>query len=84
VIIPDIKKNLYLENCAACHGEDGRGDVAPGLADPVFQEVYDESLLGLTIRDGIEETEMPPFGETGMELTDQEISNIMAFIRTLG
>jgi mono/diheme cytochrome c family protein len=72
---------LFAENCAMCHGEDGRGDVAPGLADSVFQEVYDDRLLGLTIRDGIENTEMPPFGELG--LSDQDISDIIAHIRTL-
>jgi mono/diheme cytochrome c family protein len=72
---------LFADNCAACHGEDGRGDVAPGLADPVFQEVYDDRLLGLTIRDGIDDTQMPSFSEMG--LSHQEISDIIAYIRTL-
>jgi mono/diheme cytochrome c family protein len=74
---------LYEENCGACHGEDGRGDVAPNLVDPVFRQIYDDRLLGLTIRDGIEDTEMPPFGEQGFELSDQEITDIMAYIRSL-
>jgi mono/diheme cytochrome c family protein len=77
----EVGEALFAENCALCHGEDGRGDVAPGLADPVFQEIYDDRLLGLTIRDGIEDTQMPSFRE--MDLSDQEISDIMAFIRTL-
>lgn len=72
---------LYLDNCAPCHGENGEGDVGPGLRDPVFQEVYDDRLLGLVIRDGIENTQMPAFLEMG--LSDKEISDIMAYIRTL-
>jgi mono/diheme cytochrome c family protein len=74
-------KEIFAEMCALCHGEDGRGDVAPGLTDPVFQEVYDDRLLGLTIRDGIEETQMLSFRE--MDLSDQDISDVMAYIRTL-
>jgi len=27
---------LYGVNCAGCHGADGKGDAARGLADPVF------------------------------------------------
>jgi mono/diheme cytochrome c family protein len=74
-------KALFGEMCALCHGEDGRGDVGPSVVDAVFQEVYDDRLLGLTIRDGIDDTEMPSFRE--MDLSDQEISDIMAYIRTL-
>jgi mono/diheme cytochrome c family protein len=74
-------KVLFAETCALCHGEDGRGDVASSLSDPVFQEVYDDRLLGLTIRDGIENTQMPSFREMG--LSHQEISDIIAYIRTL-
>jgi mono/diheme cytochrome c family protein len=71
---------LYEEYCLDCHGERGRGDWAPSFADPVFQEVYDDPLLGLTIRDGIDNTGMMSFREEGF--TDQEISDVMAYIRS--
>lgn len=74
-------KALFAETCALCHGEDGRGDVGPGLTDAVFQEAYDDRLLGLTIRDGIDNTEMLAFSD--MDYTDQDISDVIAYIRTL-
>jgi hypothetical protein len=42
--------------------------------------VYDDRLLGLTIRDGIDNTGMMSFREEGF--TDQEISDVMAYIRS--
>lgn len=74
-------EELYADWCSDCHGEAGRGDTAPSLMDPIFQEVYDDRLLGLTIRDGIDDTGMDSWGS---DLTVQEISDIIAYIRTLG
>jgi mono/diheme cytochrome c family protein len=74
-------KRLYGENCVDCHGVGGRSDTAPSLVDHVFHEVYDDRLLGLTIRDGIEDTGMMSFGD--QDLSDQDISDIVAYIRSL-
>ena len=72
---------LFAENCLDCHGERGRGNTAPNLVDPVFRQVYDDRLLGLTIRDGTDNTGMVGFRE--MRLSDQDISDIIAYLRSL-
>ena len=77
----DAGAEKFEETCSPCHGEAGIGTLSPSLVDSVFAEVYDDRLLGLTIRDGTENTGMPPAGE--LDLTEQDISNIIAYIRTL-
>ena len=40
-------KSLYADNCAACHGAEGRGGAAIALADPVYLAIADEAGLWL-------------------------------------
>ncbi|MFN0124414.1 MAG: c-type cytochrome, partial [Blastocatellia bacterium] len=51
---------LYLENCAGCHGKDGRGAQAPSLTRSAIV-LHDEKgeTLGPVIREGRQG--MPPF-----------------------
>ena len=34
---------LYAQNCAGCHGAQGRGGAAISLADPVYLAIVDEA-----------------------------------------
>ena len=36
---------LYAENCAGCHGPQGRGGAAIALADPVYLRIADEASM---------------------------------------
>ncbi|MBV8050085.1 MAG: cytochrome c [Acidobacteriaceae bacterium] len=70
-------QTLYGENCAACHGAEGRGGAAIRLADPVYLAVMDESPLRKIIANGVRGTSMPAFGQSaGGTLTDQQIGVI--------
>lgn len=65
---------LYKANCAACHGENGRGGAAIALANPVYLAVAGEDNLREIAAKGIAGKLMPPFAKSaGGMLTDQQI-----------
>jgi len=79
----DRGKELFEARCSLCHGENGRG--GPGflgisLTNPVVQKAEPQFLL-LTVRDGRAGTPMVPFGETGLNLSDREILDVVAYVR---
>ena len=72
---------LYAENCAGCHGAQGRGGAAIGLADPVYLAIIDESSLRKVTANGVPGTSMPAFAQrAGGMLTDQQIDVITSGI----
>ncbi|HLK64297.1 MAG TPA: c-type cytochrome [Bryobacteraceae bacterium] len=73
---------LYAENCAACHGENGRGGAAIALANPVYLALADERTLRNVVANGVHRTAMPAFAESaGGLLTDKQIDLITEGIR---
>jgi len=74
---------LYAENCAACHGVQGRGGAAIALADPVYLTIVDESSLRKVTASGVAGTSMPAFAQSaGGMLTDRQIDVITSGIRS--
>lgn len=74
---------LYGENCAGCHGTEGRGGAAIALADPVYLAVADESTMRKIIANGVRGTSMPAFAQSaGGILTDKQIDVITSEIRS--
>jgi cytochrome c oxidase cbb3-type subunit III len=74
-------RTLYEENCAGCHGAQGRGGPAIALADPVYLAIVDESSMRKIIANGVHGTSMPAFAQSaGGMLTDQQIEVISSGI----
>jgi cytochrome c oxidase cbb3-type subunit 3 len=69
---------LYVQNCAACHGEDGNGGIGVPLALPSFQTVVSDDYLRSTIRHGRPGRVMPAF----TALSDDEIAAVVKHVRT--
>ena len=46
---------LYRQNCAGCHGQDGKGNTALGLANPVYLAIAsDDTIRRVTaLRDSV-------------------------------
>ena len=66
---------LYKENCAACHGENGRSGAAISLANPVYLAVAGEKTLQRAIAKGVPGSLMPPFAKSsGGMLTDRQVT----------
>jgi cytochrome c oxidase cbb3-type subunit III len=74
---------LYAENCAGCHGADGRGGAAIALANPVYLAIADDAAIRKVITEGVRGTAMPAFAESaGGFLTDAQIDVITKEIRS--
>ena len=73
---------LYKQNCAGCHGTDGKGGAAIALADPVYLAIADDAVLQQAATNGISGTAMPAFAESaGGMLTDKQIAILVNGIR---
>lgn len=65
---------LYNQNCAACHGNNGKNGAAISLANPVYIELTGQANLQNIIAHGVSGGLMPPFAKSsGGMLTDKQI-----------
>jgi len=74
---------LYGANCAGCHGEQGRGGAAIGLAEPVYLAIADDASIRKVTAEGVGGTAMPAFAQSaGGMLTDAQVDVITSGIRS--
>ena len=74
---------LYDQNCAVCHGAEGRGRVGASL-DKVWSSIRPDLGIKSTISNGVMGSPMPAWSQVnGGPLTETEIDNLVAFIMTL-
>jgi cytochrome c oxidase cbb3-type subunit 3 len=68
---------LYAQNCAGCHGAQGRGGASISLANPVYLTIVDETKMRTIVANGVRRTSMPAFAQlAGGMLTEQQIEVI--------
>ncbi len=85
----DRGKTSFLQNCTLCHGEDGRAQgsaiaIAADLTRPdSWKYGSGDARLFSSIRNGAGDN-MPPFGPIGQGLKDEEIWDLVNFIRSIG
>jgi mono/diheme cytochrome c family protein len=76
---PERGGQLYVENCAMCHGVDGQGRVGARLEN--FPGIQIEATLRETISQGVRGSVMPAWGQTyGGPLSEQDIADIVSYI----
>jgi mono/diheme cytochrome c family protein len=74
---------LYAENCAGCHGADGRIGATISLSDPVYLAIANDAAISSVISKGVSGTAMPAFARSnGGMLTDKQIAAITSGIRS--
>lgn len=71
-------KNLYVKNCASCHGNEGKGVTGTALADQLFLSSATDSYIKYAIVNGRDGTPMESFVGT---LQDEDINDIVVYIR---
>ncbi len=73
---------LFAQNCAGCHGGEGKGNAALSLANPVYLALADDAVLRRVIAQGVEGTLMPAFARSaGGMLTDKQVEVLVQGIR---
>ena len=73
---------LYGQNCAGCHGKDGKLGPAPPLNDPLFRAIVPEEELENVITKGRKQALMPAFAkENGGNLTKAQIRVLVLEIK---
>src|ERR1700722_17720485 len=69
---------LYKQNCAGCHGENGKNGAAISLANPVYLAVAGEATVRQIIANGVAGKLMPGFETSaGGTLTDRQIDSLV-------
>jgi putative heme-binding domain-containing protein len=78
----DLKngQQLFMGQCARCHGSKGEGGRGAVLAEPRLRHAPDDESLFMVIRDGIKGTEMP----AGYAVDTRETWELAAYVRSLG
>jgi len=76
-------EDLYRVRCMGCHGEKGQGGVGLNLKNPVVQK-FDPEFLAITVRDGRDGTHMVAFGKDGVGFADQDVADVISYVKTFG
>jgi mono/diheme cytochrome c family protein len=70
---------LYSVYCIVCHGDKGAGSLLTTVSLKDAATGMDDAKLARFITEGVPGTSMPGFGKT---LTDEQIADLVAFVRT--
>lgn len=74
---------LYSQNCAGCHGANGKNGAAYNLSNPDYLSWVDDSTLRKVIANGVPGTQMPAFAQSaGGFLTDAQIDDLVHGMRS--
>jgi len=80
---PTAFQTLYDQQCAGCHGRDGRQGAARPLNDPVYLALVPAERIRQVITDGVPGTAQPALAlGAGGALTREEIESLVQGLRT--
>lgn len=74
---PDRANDLYLENCASCHGTNADGGMGGSLSDGLWKHGSDAEIAR-SISEGLPDLGMPAFEQT---LSPEQIRSLVVFLR---
>lgn len=71
---------LYKKHCAACHGDNGKGKVAPDLTAKTMIHGDSDGEIFKTLSDGVKGTPMKGYSK---ELAEKERWSLVNYIKSL-
>jgi putative heme-binding domain-containing protein len=77
----EMGQSLYRGLCSGCHGGAGRGGKGPDLTDKRWLHGDTDADITRVIQNGVPNTTMKKLGES---LKEDQIANLLAYIRNLG
>ena len=73
---------LYGENCAGCHGAEGKFGAAIAMNNPIYLAIADDVSIRSIVANGVRGTAMPPFAlSAGGSLTEKQIDILIGGMR---
>jgi len=75
-----LGKQVFGQNCAACHRADAGGQIGPNLADDYWLHGGTLEQIHTTVVDGVLEKGMPPWGKV---LKPNQLDAVVAYIYTV-
>jgi mono/diheme cytochrome c family protein len=83
-------KTNWANNCAQCHGPNGKGDTKMGkmlnamdLTDPKKQASFTDAKATESIKNGVKQNGKTTMKAFAGKLTDDEIKALVAYVRSL-
>lgn len=81
-------KKVYTDKCVGCHGEKGKGDgIGAGMLSKKPADYTDKKAMSKLTDEDMKKTVKQgkaPMPSWGTILTDREIDDVVAYIRTFG
>ena len=84
--VPQLGKIWYRESCSQCHGEAGEGASGPAVSNRGFLRLASDGFLMATMALGRDGTEMRPVKKSPqsiLDLTSDQINDVVAYLRSL-
>jgi len=75
-----LGKQVFGQNCAACHRADAGGQIGPNLTDDYWLHGGTLDQIHKTVTDGVLEKGMPPWGKV---LKPNQLDAVTAYVYTL-
>lgn len=75
---PDRANDLYLENCASCHGTNTDGGMGGSLSDGLWKHGGSDAEIARSISQGVPDLGMPAFQQS---LSPEQIRSLVVFLR---
>ncbi len=82
---PELGAKVYANSCSSCHGVRGEGASGPALSNPNFLRFASDGFLMATMALGRQGTEMRPVKrgpQSILELSSDEVNNVVAYLRS--
>lgn len=73
-------KDVFVQNCVACHGALGQGVIGPNLTDAYWIHGSKAAAVATTIYDGVAAKGMPAWGAL---LGDKKVLDVYAYVASL-
>ncbi|MEM9996123.1 MAG: cytochrome c, partial [Bacteroidota bacterium] len=80
VALMTVGQELFVANCAACHGQQGEGLIGPNLTDAYAIHGNEPEDIFRVITEGVLDKGMTPWGNV---LTAEERAGVMAYVKSL-